>query len=216
LTRIGINIWVENWCAEDESRLSHSWMLEQMKLLQQGEVNCLVNPDPRFIDELFADTACTAKVQHLYLGGDLSDARINRLCEMPKLKSIVFLFADRHGSFLQHMHGMKTVEELSFERTCLDRKDLDAIASLPHLKSLHVSYVSQPSNLEGLRGHPSIERLSLDRSASDRTMMPLFQSMSHLRELTVAATHSEIEGGIRESYKKALPGCKCRVIEDDR
>lgn len=219
-TTIGVKQWVENWCADDESRQSHAWMLEQMEQLRRGEINCFVSPDPRFVGELLADAACAAKVQDLYLGGDLSDARLERLRELPKLKCIAFLFADHHSAFLQHMCGMTTIEELSFERTRLGRGDVDCIASFPQLKSLHLSYVPQSSDLEGLRGHPSLERLSLDTSASDKAMIPLFQSMSHLRDLTVAASHAEEASQAGDSFEKllveGLPGCKCRVSQDDR
>ena len=220
LATISIQNLVRTSCERDELRQSHAWMIDQMEQLRRGEINCFVNPDPWFVAELLGDAACAAKVRDLYLGGDLSDPRLGRLRELPNLKCIVFLFADNHGAFLQRMRGMTTIEELTFDHTRLARGDVDQISSFSHLKSLHIESLSQFSDLDGLRGHPSLERLSLAASAANKGMIPLFQSMSHLHDLGLGVCHAEKASSAGNSFEKrlteALPGCKCRVWEDDR
>jgi hypothetical protein len=220
LATIGIQRLVKNWCEREEFRQSRIWMQDQMGQLRRGEINCLVNPDPRFIEELLIDTACAAKVRDLYVGSDLSDPRLGRLRELPNLKCIVFLFADQQSAFVERLHGMSTIEELTFDHTLLTRNDVEQIASFPRLKSLHLERLSRFADLDGLRNHPSLERLSLAAAAADKSMIPLFQNMPRLRELGVGVSHKEKESKADDSFEKllaeALPGCKCCVWEDDR
>jgi hypothetical protein len=153
----------------------------------------LVDPDPRFIEELLADAASAAAVRDVYLGGDLSDPQLGRLRELPNLKCIVFLFAEHHNAFLQLMHGAPTIEELSFDCTRLVRADVDQIAGFPHLKSLGIGYISpfpchaavQASDLDGLRGHPSLERLRVEGFPQGKGIDAVLQSLPRLREPSV-------------------------------
>ena len=105
LATVGLQFLAFAWCDRDESRTSHDWMKDQMQRLRQGEINCLIDPDPRFLEEILADAAAAAAVRDVYLGGDLSDPRLGRLRELRNLKCIVFIFADHHNEFLQRMHG---------------------------------------------------------------------------------------------------------------
>jgi hypothetical protein len=220
LTTLGVQWWVDRWCKLDEFRQSQTWMQEQMEQLRRGEIDCLIQPDPRFVGDLLADTVCAAKIRDLYVGGDLSDPRLGRLRALPNLKCIVFLFADQHSAFLEHLNGMSTIEELTFDHTFLTRKDVEQIGSFPHLKSLHAGSLSQFGNLEGLRGHRSLERLSLAAAAADKGMISVFQSMPHLHALSVGVCHKEKASTAGDSFERlldqSLPGCKCRVWEDDR
>ena len=169
LMTIGLQHLVSTWCEQDEFRNNDRWMMDQMQQLRQGEINCLVDPDPRIIEELLADAAPAAAVRDVYLGGDLSDPRLGRLRDLPNLKCIVFLCANHHNEFLQLMHSAPAIEELSFGCTQLVRADVDQLASFPHLKSLGIGsnspFMNQTglnvSDLDGLRGHPSLEQLRL-------------------------------------------------------
>ena len=44
------------------SRKSHALLADQMAKLRSGKTDCLVQPDPRFVEELLADRACAAKI----------------------------------------------------------------------------------------------------------------------------------------------------------
>jgi len=220
LTTMGVQWLVEEWCERDRFRQSQTWMQDQMGQLRRGEINCLINPDPRFLVELLADTACAAKVRDLYLGGDLSDPRLGRVRELPNLKCIVFLFATQQSAFLERLHGMSTIEELSFDHTLLARNDVNHIGSFPRLRMLRAEALSELSDLEGLRGHPLLERLSLSAPEADNKTIPVFQSMPHLRDLTVGVRYDEKANpgsvSFEELLAKALPRCKCRVWQDGR
>lgn len=98
LAAIGVQAFVAHWCQRDEVRQSRAWMADQLGQLRRGEIDCLVNPDPRFIDELLADAACAAKVRELYVGGDLSDPRLGQLRKLPHLSRIVFLLRNSIAS----------------------------------------------------------------------------------------------------------------------
>jgi hypothetical protein len=193
LTTAGLQHLVAAWCERDEFRKSHGWMMDQMQQLRQGETNCLVDPAPRFIEELLADAASAAAVRDVYLGGDLSDPRLGRLREFPNLKCVVFLFAEHHNAFLQLMHGAAAIEELSFDCTRLVRADVDQIASFPHLKSLGIGHATpfgnqaalHASDLDGLRGHPSLERLRLDAFPDGKGIDAVLQSIPRLREPSI-------------------------------
>ena len=135
LATVGLQFLAFAWCDRDESRKSHDWMKDQMQRLRQGEINCLVDPDPRSLEELLADAAAAAAVRDVYLGGDLSDPRLAGLRELPNLKCIVFIFADHHKEFLQRMHGAAAIEELSFDCTPLERADVESDRQLSPLES---------------------------------------------------------------------------------
>ena len=191
LTTVGLKHLVDGWCVRDEFRSNRASMTDQMVQLRNGEINCLIAPDPRFIEELLAEPASAAAVRDVYVGGDLSDPRLGRLRELPNLKCIVFLLAKHLTVFLQRMHGVAGIRELSFDRTQLARADVDQIASFPNLKSLGIGQgfsfgtaAVHPSDLDGLRGHPSLERLN----AGIGEMDALLQSLPRLREPSVGHT----------------------------
>jgi hypothetical protein len=125
---------VRNWCDDDELRGSRALLLEQMEELRRGDVDCLVQPDPRFLDELLADAACASKIRELYLGGDVSDTRLGRLRELSNLKSVVLLSANAPDKFLKELQGMATVEELSLVWCRPSPQGIEHIANLPNLK----------------------------------------------------------------------------------
>jgi hypothetical protein len=181
---------VHIWCPQDEFRSERAWMRSQMEQLRNGEVNCLIDPDPRFIEELLAEPASAGAVRDVYLGGDLSDPLLGRLRDLPNLKCIVFVFADQTTAFLQRMHGATGITELSFEHTQFTRADVDQIASFPNLKSLGLgeghgfgTAPVHPGDLDGLRGHPSLERLrgiGLPRGSEEANA--ILKSLPRLRE----------------------------------
>lgn len=186
LTTAGLQQLVDAWCVRDDFRSNCASMRDQMQQLRNGEIDCLIDPDPRFIEELLTDASSAAAVRDVYIGGDLSDPRFGRLRELPNLKCIVFLFATPLTAFLQRMHGAAGIEELSFECTQLARADVDQIASFPNLKSLGIGRRSpfkrspvQPSDLDALRGHPSLERLN---GMGFGKIDALRKSLPHLRE----------------------------------
>jgi hypothetical protein len=122
------------WCTEKEEKATRGLLAEQMKELKRGDVDCLVQPDPRFVDELLADMACASKVRTLYLGTDVSDPRLGRLRELPNLRSVVLLAADEPDEFLKTLRGSTTIEELTLVFCSPSRQGIEYITSLPNLK----------------------------------------------------------------------------------
>jgi hypothetical protein len=192
-------------------------MQDQLENLRRGEINCLVGPDPRFIDELLSDKIGAANIRDLYIGGDLSDSRLGRLLELPNLKCVVFLFADDPGDFLKRLHGKASIEEMTLEHAFLSRNDMAEIGSFPHLKSLGIGQSPNISELEGLRRHPSLERLVLARANSDPNLIPLLQSMPRLRDVAIGVCDGKTNIKVfQTSLRAALPRCRCRVWDDCR
>jgi hypothetical protein len=109
-------------------------LVEQMEELRRGRINCLVQPDPRFIDELLADAACAAKIRDLYLGADVSDPRLGRLRDLPNLKSVVLLSAIAPDEFLKKLRGSTTIEDLSLVFCRPSPQGVEHIRKLPKLK----------------------------------------------------------------------------------
>jgi hypothetical protein len=193
VTTIGLQYLFQTWRERDEFQRSHGWMTEQMRQLRGGEIDCLVDPDPRFIKELVADAPSAAAVRDIYLGGDLSDPQFGRLRELPHLKRVVILFGRNLTAFLQRMHGATTIEQVTFECTGIVRADVDQLASFPHLKSLGIGSDSpfmyeqkglEVSDLEALRGHPSLEWLG-GALPDGKGIEELLRSIPHLREPNV-------------------------------
>jgi len=216
LVTVGVQSFVNDWCEGDLARQSHEWTTEQADQLRRGEIDCLVNPDPAFVEELLADAACAAKVRDLYLGGDLSDPRLGRLRELPNLKCIVFLFADNQNVLLERLHGTSSIEKLTFEHTCLSSGDVGHIATFPNLGSLAFDARGLcAADLQGLSGHRSLERLAIQRLSSDKELIALLKSLPRLREFAIGASNKERDA-FQKLLNEALPRCKCHVSEDDR
>jgi hypothetical protein len=216
LVTVGIQRYVAEWCEQDTIRLRHAWMTDQADQLRRGEIDCLVNPDPAFVEELLADAACAAKVRELYLGGDLSDPRLGRLRELPNLKCVAFLFAENQNALLKRLHGMLSIEELTFDHTCLSRSDVEPIGGFPSLKSLALDARGLcAADLQGLSGHRSLGRLAVQRVSCDKGLIALLKSLPQLREFSVGASNKERDA-FQTLLNQALPLCKCHVSEDDR
>jgi DNA-binding transcriptional LysR family regulator len=215
-----VNICVHDWCDRDLVRLSHLSTTSQIDQLRRGEIDCLVQPEPAFVDELLSDAACAAKVRDLYVGGDCSDPRLGRLRELPNLKCIVFLFPDSPHALLNQLRGVPTVEELTFDHARLSAADVLSIASLPNLRSLAISgYGVAANELAPLKGNRTLERLVLQRSPADKGLIPVLQSMPRLREFSLGAVDETSEASLKafaEVLKQSLPRCKCRVWGDGR
>jgi len=216
LVTVGVQSFVNDWCEGDLARQSHEWMTEQADQLRRGEIDCLVNPDPAFVEELLADTACAAKVRELYFGGDTSDPRLGRLRELPNLKCIVFLFADNQNALLERLHGMSAIEKLTFDHTCLSRDDVGHVASFPNLKSLAFDARGLcAADLQGLSGDRSLERLAIQRISSDEELIALLKNLPRLREFSIGVSNAKRDA-FQTLLNQALPRCRCHVWEDDR
>jgi len=143
---------VHQWCDEERLRKDRALLREQMEELKRGNVDCLVQPDPRFVDELLADAACTSKIRDLYLGGDVSDPRLGRLRELPNLKSVVLLSANDPDKFLEELRSLTTIEELSLVWCSPSHHGIEHIGSLPNLKRFGLCVGRfDPGDLESLR-----------------------------------------------------------------
>jgi hypothetical protein len=193
LTTVCLQYLVQTYCERDHFRTDHAWMLEQMRELRQGEINCLVDPVPQYIEELLADRASAAAVRDVYLGGDLSNPRFGRLRELPHLKCIVILHGKHHSEFLQRIHGSAAIEQVSFDCTRIVRDDVDQLASFPHLKLLGIGSDTpfglrqaslNVSDLNALRGHPSLEQLQ-GAIPDGNGIEALLKSIPHLRNPAV-------------------------------
>ncbi len=218
LVTIGVQIPVSDWCERDSVRQNRTWMLDQADQLRRGKIDCLVSPDPAFVEELLADTACAARVRDLYVGGDLSDPRLGRLRELPNLKCIVFLFARHHDVFLERLDGMGTIEELTFNRTYLSSGDVQRIAHFPNLRSLAFSEYPRPAgDLKGLGGHRLLERLAIDKAVPDKELIPILKSLPALREVSIGTGEGNSllsPDAFQTLLDQALPHCQCRVWVD--
>jgi hypothetical protein len=204
---------IQTRCSREELPKSRALMTQQMEQLKRGEINCLVQPDPRFIDELLAGPVCTANIRDLYLGCDVSDQRLARLRELPNLKCIVFLFAENPDIFLERLRGNATIEELTFDHSFVPSRAIEAIASLPNLKSLALP-LDRPKagKLHGLKNHPTIEKLYLRVADLDESLIPVLQTLPSLRRVTIDTTRSSTDAKSYEgSLRKALPNCECHV-----
>ncbi len=203
------------WCERYEPERSRQLLAEQIEQLRQGEINCLVQPDPRFLDELLADREATAKICELYMGRDVADPRFKRLRELPSLRCIALVFAENSDVLLKHLGGMETVEVLSLDHTWPSAEGIQAIGRFPHLRSLCVG-VGKPSELEGLRNHPKLENILLVTKL-DKELIPILQSLPQLRKISIEyREESKMADDFKSLLEKSLPRCKCSVLSVER
>lgn len=213
LVAIGVHSYVDEWCDRDTVRQCRQWMTDQADQLRRGEIDCLVNPEPAFVEELLTDATCAANVRELYLGGDLSDPRLAALRELPNLRSIVFLFAENHEALLNRLGGMPTVEKLTFDHTLLSRRDAESIAAFSNLKSLAINRGIGTTDLQAISGHRSLGRLAVDRTTPDKEWLPFLKSLPRLQEVSIGIydDRDSSTDTFQKLLQQALPRCKCRV-----
>jgi hypothetical protein len=199
------------WSDRESQRRSDVLMMAQIEQLRRGEIHCLVQPDPGFINKLLADANCAANIDELYLGGDVSDERLGRLRELPNLKCVVLLFADNPDLFLERLQGMTTVEELILDHTWPLRCGVEFIGSLPNLKSLSLPVAKDKiSDLDGVKNHGSIENLTLSRVGADSRLLPFLRSLPRLGNLTIEDAERD-DKSFEKSLRESLPNCRCSV-----
>jgi hypothetical protein len=121
-------------CGADGLRKTHTLLADQMTKLRSGKTDCLVQPDPRFVEELLADRACSAKIRELCLGADVADPRLGRLRELPNLKSVVLLSARDPDKFLERLRGSATIEDVSLVYCRPSPHSTEHLRSLPKLR----------------------------------------------------------------------------------
>ncbi|MBN2294944.1 MAG: hypothetical protein JXM70_21125 [Pirellulales bacterium] len=187
-------------------------MDQQIQELQERKIDCLVNPDPAFLDELFSDAGCVENLTTLYLGSEVSDPRLARLRDSPNLKSLIFYWSEDPGVFLGHFRGMTSIEEVSLDRSYVSREGIEDLASLPKLKSLCLSMRGlDASDFESLKGHSSIENLFLTEAKCDERLIPILQSLPRLKNVTIELRDGETAKELEKSLSLALPDCECSV-----
>ncbi len=124
----------QDWCEQEATERSRALMAEQIENIKQDKTNCLIQPDPQFIDELLADETCASKIHELILGSDVSNPRLTRLKELPNLKNITLLSAANPDQFLKVFRDSAAVEQLSLVYCKPSHQGIKYIASLPNLK----------------------------------------------------------------------------------
>jgi len=209
-TRLLLKPTCAKWIARDDMRRSRAMMMEQMEQIKRDATTCLVQPDPRFIDDLLADAACAAKIREVDLGGDISDERLGLLRKLPHLKYIVFLFADRPDILLERLQGMTTIEGLTFEYTHPGHRDMELIRGFPRLKSLCLPCGNPIGDLDGLKNHPTLENLVLTRVGLEKHLVPFLQSLPRLRSVSIQDVE-EGDAALQDELHKVLPNCRCAV-----
>jgi hypothetical protein len=205
--------------ADQESlRRRHAAMTIQIAEIKSGKIDCLVNPDPDFLDELLADAECKVNLKTVYLGSDAADPRFGRLRELPKLQSLVFFWTENPEPLLERLRGMESVEAISFDRCVISAKGFEHVASLPNLKSLGVPLFGKSAeSLNALKDHPYLEQLTLRRVKFDKDLLPLLQSLSRLKSVTVQTEFEETgkANNVVQMLRANLPNCQCSVRDGD-
>jgi hypothetical protein len=212
LATMAVNAACTKWITQDAVRHSRASMMTQVEQIKRGEVKCFVQPDPALVDELLADPECAAKIDELYLGGDVSDERLGRLRELPNLRCIVMLFAYKPEIFLERLQGMATIEELTLEHSYPSGHGIQCIKSFPKLKSLCLPLERDTTgDLSGIKNHPSIEQMVLVRPYCDEQLLSLLKSLPRLHSLTIEDPDEQGATSFEEPLRKALPHCQCSV-----
>lgn len=206
----------DRWRLREDFRLRRAAMQRQMDEIRSGKIDCLVQPDPEFIDDLLADPPCAQNVECLYLGGDVSDPRLNRLHALPNADTIILVYAGDSGALLRSFQGHARLATLHLEKCDITPEVLDAIGKLPQLKTLCLStYGIQTSDLAPLQGHPRIEHLVVRGLQPEPGLAPLLQSLPRLHDVKIELVEESKMplDVVTAALKKALPKCQVEVEE---
>ena len=156
-------------------------MTSQIADIKAGKTDTLIGIDPRFIDDIFADPDCVAKVLSIYfMMGDMSDERLGRLRDLPNVRQIIFYDVRGADIFLKRIRGMPSVESMSFSGMNLPEEAIRHLSSFPNLKLLGCGQYNLTDNgLLQLRDLPQLEDLRIEYTAqvSDKGIKKLQQAL---------------------------------------
>ena len=160
-------------------------MEKQITEVEQGKLDWLITPDPRFLEYLIEEHPIgVAKVKGVDLSmGDVSDERFRLLKHFTNLEQIIFYDAHGADAFLKNIRAMPSVLEIHLSQTRLSDEGMRAVASFPHLKRLQIDYFSQDVSFEPLRGHPSLEEIVLVSLPITPKMKDVFSSLPNLKKV---------------------------------
>ena len=168
-----------------EYRAARSRMASQIADIKAGETDTLTAIDPRFIDNLFEDPECVAKVRKLDLiWGDVSDERFGRLKGLPNVQEITFYDISGADVFLKRIRGMPSVESMSFSGMGLGEEGVRHLGSFPNLKSLSFGQTHlTDAELLQLGNLAQLERLHIGNTTqvSDEGIEKLRQALSNCK-----------------------------------
>ena len=114
---------------------------------------------------------------------------IRRLKKLPHLKTISISYTIGADDFLNDIHGMTSLEELSFYRARVSAAGAHHLTSFLNLKRLFLYDGVDPVALDVLKDHPGIEKLYFSGCLTPKQIAVL-KTLPNLRDLTL---HVELQ-----------------------
>jgi hypothetical protein len=204
------------WFDNEAIRLRRDATNRQLDDVRSGKQDCLVEPEPGCVDSLLMDRKCKENIKWIYLGGDISDPRLARLAEVPKIDTVVLIYAADPETFLDAMSANASISSLQLEKCGITPNVMAAIRKMTMLKGLHVcSGNSRFDVLAALKGHPSLEQLSVNGLELGPGFVELMRSLPRLRRLDITLPEEPDlhPNAIMAELKKALPNCQIEIAE---
>ena len=147
----------------------------------------------RLTDEGVANIATMPNLQSLSLNGDgqrISDAAIEAVSKMKRLKDLDLIECNIDGDSLQHLQCHPTIESLSISRRGLEGESLHVLRTMPFLKTLRVNYGRERNRkwqpiLTPLGELTNLTRLSIRGEGIDLKQLRVLSKLTNLEHLEV-------------------------------
>lgn len=114
--------------------------------------NSLFDPDPTVLQELVENQENASKVIKVYIG-ELSGPhftaeQFQALRQLPHLKRVEVMYVGQGDAVLAAIHGIATIEELSFYHAGVTAKGTHYLSSFPNLKHLDIDRVDDEMRVD--------------------------------------------------------------------
>ena len=199
-----------NWLAGEMWWSTRARLNRQITDIKAGKTDWLIDPDPSRLEDVLKDVACSSRVTWVTITGPrMSDGRLCHLREFPRLKIIWLEYSHNADAFLRNIHGMTSLEEISFHHAPFSKSGAQHLGSFPHLTRLRLDNVSD-ATLEDIKGLTQLQLLELDYGDVDDAGLEHLAEFTRLKTLDLVYTTQVTRQGVKK-LQRNLPNCKITV-----
>jgi hypothetical protein len=180
--------------------------------VKAGKRTAMRDPDPSLLDDSLQDREFTSGVREVLITSSrtIDDSRLSLLQRFPNLQTIRIEYAGDADAFLEHIHGMASLEELCFHNARFSAAGAKRLGSFPRLKRLSLDQATD-ATLRQIRELRQLEELEIAYGDVTDAGLEHLKHLTQLKALDLWYTGFTKQG--ITNLQQALPNCRIAVNE---
>jgi internalin A len=127
------------WLADVVPWSSRARLARQISDVKAGKTTRLWEADPKLLEVVLKDEDCASKITEVVISPvNVSDSEYCHLKQLPHLQAIRLEYIDNVDQFLENIHGMTSLEELTINRARISEAGLRHLSTFPRLTQIHI------------------------------------------------------------------------------